>query len=732
MLANPPLPEGYVGQEACGFCHAEIYQSFQEIGMGRSWASPSQAPLIEDYSARNTFFHEKSGFHYTMVQRDGRFYQRRHLLDAKGRAVQVHEEEVHYVVGSGNHARSYLTHHPNGVITQLPVTWYSQEKRWGMSPGYDVKDHVDFTRAIPQGCVFCHTAYPRSRVDQASDINYFPFAIPPGIGCERCHGPGAKHVRLARQGEPEEKLRSAIYNPGRDTKEAQREVCYQCHMEVSIGSVGTRVLRAGRDIYSFRPGEPFSDYAVQFSTKRLGEAGIEVVQHADLMEASACFRGSQGQMTCTSCHDPHRKVRVAEAASYYRERCVACHPASGLSKHTPSQRTGDCVSCHMPRAAPTNASHTVFTNHRVGIYPTRGSATTRSLTQETVPELEFRIPKSLQPPDNLFFLGAAYLDAPIEELAQKPDLARRGIECLLQYQAARRKETAGPVDLGRSEWLLGKGYQAVNDVQSAIQHYQSSLALEDRQLPALYNLAILAAGQGDFEGSEKYFSRLLERFPDHVPSRHGLGALAEGVGRHAEAIRHFEEVLKLFPGAVSSRYRLAQIYLRQQKLEKGEAELEACLALDPRYLPALVDLGNLRAAAQRFAEARWYFERALQLDASREEIYNAASVAADQSGDGSAALRFLEQAVSRGVAGETTYVNLGNLSARRGDFARALNYFEEARKRNPRNVRTLFGLAICHLKTSKVEQGRSLLEQILKLEPHHAEAKQVLDQLPKP
>ena len=266
-----------------------------------------------------------------MLRKDGKFIQQRYLLDRNQQPIDVHEEEVSYVVGSGNHARSYLRHHPNGVITQLPVTWYSQQKRWDMSPGYDTKNHLDFSRAIPQGCVFCHTAYPRMDVEQIDDPHYFANPIPEGIGCERCHGPGTKHVGLALQGETGQTLKQAIYNPGRDTPEAQRTICYQCHMESSVDSLGTRVLKTGRDVFSFRPGEPFANYAVQFSLEAPDSKKLKVVQHAELMEASRCFQASDGRMTCTSCHDPHRKPAAADTASYYRTRCMQCHDSRKLS-----------------------------------------------------------------------------------------------------------------------------------------------------------------------------------------------------------------------------------------------------------------------------------------------------------------------------------------------------------------------------------------------------------------
>jgi Flp pilus assembly protein TadD len=93
-------------------------------------------------------------------------------------------------------------------------------------------------------------------------------------------------------------------------------------------------------------------------------------------------------------------------------------------------------------------------------------------------------------------------------------------------------------------------------------------------------------------------------------------------------------------------------------------------------------------------------------------------------------VRFLEQAVSKRLAGETTFLNLGNLHAREGNSTRALPYFEQARKNNPQNVRTLFGLALCYLKTGNLAQEKDLLRQVIKLDPNHEEARQVLGQLP--
>ena len=379
-------PQGYLGQKVCGTCHREIYESFQKHGMGRSLSRPTPDNVIEDYQRNNTFFHRKTGFYYEMVQRDGRFFQRRYLKNAKGQAVHVHEEEVTYIAGSGNHARTYFHHHPGGLITQLPVTWYPQEQRWAMSPGYDVAAHLDFSRLVPHKCIFCHTAYPRLSQERPEDNTYFPNPLPTGIGCERCHGPGKSHVEMAVSGKSAQEIKAAIYNSSLDSKQAQRDVCYQCHLEArlynlktsiktTIGVVGISLL-PGQGTFSHRPGEPIPEYAAALSVQALearGE-GIDVVQHADLMEASKCFQASAGAMTCTSCHDPHRKVLRQEAARHYRERCLSCHLTKELSHQDSARLNGDCAGCHMPGQEPENAQHTVFTNHKIGIYSTTHSS----------------------------------------------------------------------------------------------------------------------------------------------------------------------------------------------------------------------------------------------------------------------------------------------------------------------------------------------------------------------
>src|SRR5262245_45151931 len=97
------LQKGYVSPRLCQPCHAEIFAHYAATGMGRSFSRIDSVPVVEDWSA--AFTHQPSGRVYKLIQRDGGFYMRR-TLSGGGEAV---EKQIHYVIGSGNHSRTYLT-----------------------------------------------------------------------------------------------------------------------------------------------------------------------------------------------------------------------------------------------------------------------------------------------------------------------------------------------------------------------------------------------------------------------------------------------------------------------------------------------------------------------------------------------------------------------------------------------------------------------------------------------
>ena len=136
----------YIDAQQCQACHVAIHDNYQHVAMARSFARAQNASRIEDYDRNNHLYHTLSGRHYEVFRRDGHIFQRRYELDSQGNQANAFEQEATYAIGSGSHARSFLHRSSNGELMELPITWYTQEGRWGISPGYDTPTPPDLTR----------------------------------------------------------------------------------------------------------------------------------------------------------------------------------------------------------------------------------------------------------------------------------------------------------------------------------------------------------------------------------------------------------------------------------------------------------------------------------------------------------------------------------------------------------------------------------------------------------
>ena len=329
------------------------------------------------HKAPSTLYNGASDRYYTMVEKDGKLYEQRYQVGFEGQPTNRMEKQIDYVVGSGDHARTYLHLTAEGKLVELPVSRYSESGGyWGMTPGYDRPDQMDFRRPIAYQCMFCHNAYPspKSQVFVSEDHETFGDTIPEGIDCQRCHGPGSEHVKAADASDKSpEAIRNSIVNPGRLTRERQMDVCMQCHLETSSSPLPHSILKVDRGVFSYRPGEPLPDYELTFDHKAGADFDdrLEVAQQAYRLRKSACFLKSQ--MTCITCHDPHEELRGREATTHYVAVCVGCHSAAHASEK-PKARYGktnsetgepNCLTCHMWKRRTDDAVHVVMTDHYI-------------------------------------------------------------------------------------------------------------------------------------------------------------------------------------------------------------------------------------------------------------------------------------------------------------------------------------------------------------------------------
>jgi Tfp pilus assembly protein PilF len=457
--------DGYVGSQACGDCHSEIYSEYMRTGMGRSMSSVSPA-FLQNLHLPAVYTNQRLDRYYDVIARKGKLYESEYALDGTGREIFRDEHQLAWIIGSGANGIGAIVQRGN-YLFEAPLTLYTRTMTWEMSPGYESTD-MGFSRPILPGCLFCHSG--RSNPITGSDGRFESavFSEMP-IGCENCHGPGAAHIDAVTSGGTGKGGSSRIVNPARLTPDLANNICMACH---EIGN--ERILKPGKEYKDVRPGEPLDNVLSILMTPPTREAPPDKdhLQHYYSMTLSKCYRASGGRLRCITCHDPHLEPAKEEAPTFFNKRCMSCHtdescklPRKARQQSSPSD---NCIGCHMPKRE-NFVAHSTLTNHRITAQANEPfPESTFSQTTAALPDLVHLNPppgkQDVAPP--LLTLLQVYG----ELAAHRPEYAAPYYRVLDQLQRTESNDTLVQAALGRR--CLQSG-----NLQEAIQHLKQSLAI---------------------------------------------------------------------------------------------------------------------------------------------------------------------------------------------------------------------------------------------------------------
>ena len=587
---------GYVGIKACDRCHVEVASSYAHTGMGRSFYPMSARVAVEDFTRENEIEIHESGVRYRMENRDGKYWMRQFVRDSSGKESAVDEHEMVYVMGSGNHCRSYITAQA-GKLMQMPVCWYPDGSLWDVCPGYE-HNNDNFGREITTSCVFCHNA--RMEVLPGERSRYRE-PIPPGIDCERCHGPGQLHVeRWSKGGEtPTGEKDRTIVNPRRLPLELRIQVCLQCHLGDS--KAAERVIRYDRSAEDYRPGRPLSDTMILFTYEDPTVSDFGLSAQADRLILSRCYKASGGKLECLTCHNPHVTVyREDRPADIFRGKCLGCHridactgPQAGREATTPHD---DCIACHMRKAEADDQAHAVFTDHwirrRINI---RERDARSSMAVEPVLAQDF---DKLPPQDRAYYRGRANL------LLSRDLPAGAARKALLDAaEASFREAIARGLEKADCRFFLGKVLTYRRQWDDAESVFREALARDPGHHDAAINLGQTLYSRRKYSEAAEVFRTVLQKTPHDPAALAELGRCEAASNRPESSLALFEEAIREEPKrAHLHSNRATTLYTLGRKPEALAAIREA-VRLDPVGVTGWKALASLLLETGRLEEA---------------------------------------------------------------------------------------------------------------------------------
>ena len=720
--------EAYVDPSACIGCHQEIYETYSRNGMGRSFYLLKPENAVEDFTSGNTFHHKPSDRHYTMTERGGEYFVRRHQTGFGGRETNVVEKRIDYVIGSGNRARSYLWRTAGGGLAQMPVTWYAEKGgHWAMSPGYDTPRHQGFLREVNADCIACHNSYPRIAAGsdrEGGDLRY-PAEMPLGIDCQRCHGPGGEHLAVFASGAvppAPEAVRASIVNPARLSLERQMEVCMQCHLEMTVEGLPHALRRTGRGAFSYKPGESLADFVLHFDfAPGAGrDDAFEIAHAAYRFRKSACFRESDGKFTCTSCHNPHDVRHGEEAEAATVKVCRDCHgaPFERLVQSKRHTSSPDCLGCHMPKRRADDVVHAVMTDHYIQRRRPRGDLLAE---REEVHGEPYRGEVALYYPE-----PGTVPPAPQDDFKMDLDLAVAQVSAgsnleagIPRLEAAIRRHAP---DGGYYHAVLADAYRLSGRAEDARRAYEQALAREPGLGSALEGLARLLSQKGLTGEAARLLLRAMRARPDSAQLHADLGLVRLKQGRLEEARAELTAAVQRNPDSPEAHSNLGGVYVQLRDSRGAEEAFREAIRLRPDYGEARGNLANLLGAKGECERAEFEFRKALALDPKLLEArYNFAAMLASRGREGQAERQFKTLLRYQPDFAEA-WDSLGTIALLRGQRALAERHYRKAIEADPKFAAAAFNLGVLLFNQGERSSAKNYFLRAVFNAPDFAEA----------
>jgi tetratricopeptide (TPR) repeat protein len=471
-----------------------------------------------------------------------------------------------WAFGAGEKATTWVSQKANPqALVEHGLTYFASVKAMRTTPGHTSATDTVYPLWEPVGtalrCFRCHSTGPV----QLQSGKIAPAEL--GVRCEACHGGGLAHSQAGGG-------RGNILNPKDFNASEINELCGACHRQASALDDDT-------------------DWGNAWNIRH---------QPAYLHRA-ACFRNSQGAVSCLTCHNPHEPV--AKTAAAYDAKCASCHRQVA---HKTAVAGRACVDCHMPQA--TVLPGLRFTNHWIGIYADPGPklvpARRSAKTLGAAPPLRSGLPNPSSPATLTPLYQQALAATERSDGPQSPAAARANANLALFLR------------------INGDIPNAENSLRRAVELDRTN---KDRQLwTDLENLAsVITAPDRKPEAIALY--REAAEGPDPIVAARSLGVLPRLDPEYAEEYLRgalaAESVAKADDGRrVATLLHELALALRARAADKeAEPLLRRALAIQDKVAKpdfrvtagVLNTLGNLLQGAHQIDEAERLERRALAL-----------------------------------------------------------------------------------------------------------------------
>jgi Flp pilus assembly protein TadD len=182
---------------------------------------------------------------------------------------------------------------------------------------------------------------------------------------------------------------------------------------------------------------------------------------------------------------------------------------------------------------------------------------------------------------------------------------------------------------------------------------------------------------------------------EHYETLRELGDCYTSVGDYRQAQRCYEKAASLGPDEPGPYIGLGVAALQTDQLDDAEIAFRVACRLDPRCAKACTGLAMVAQQRRELSQAFDLYMKSLELDTDNI----------------------------------TALLGLFQVSCEMGSFARVIYYLEVYLQMHPGDASVMFALSALYLKDGRPQRARTMLRNLLALEPCHQDAANLLEEV---
>ena len=644
-------PARYVGGAACAGCHAAETKLWKGSHHALAMLPATASTVLGDFNDV-TF---SDGRITTTFHRSGDTF----LIRTEGPDGALHDFPVAFTFGVYP-LQQYLIALPKGRLQAFTIAWDSRSKdaggqRWySLYPGETIPpgDRLHWTgRDMTWNymCADCHSTDVRKNYDLATDTYNTTFKDV-DVSCEACHGAGSRHIAWAadpvrNQNDSGKGLIAPLTSLGLGAWEmdqatgiarrtlppsmAEIDACGGCH------------ARAATIATSRTPATPFLDAHLPAFLDAGhyhpdGQIDGEMFEYGSFIQ-SRMYRAG---VTCSNCHEPHTSKLRAEGNGL----CAQCHlpekfDVASHTHHAPNSVGAQCVNCHMPEkvymGVDARRDHSIRVprpdltvslgtpNACANCHADKGAAWAAQTVAGWFPNGRQMHPHYGQAlaAGRAAGPGAEAALAALAADATAPAIARASALLLLPAVATPASAETWRRALSDPDPLVRLGAVRALPATAGADQFKQAAALLHDPVRAVRTEAARA-----LSGADPAILTTQQR------------------AAYDQAVQELVDAEMISADRPETHLNLGLLAMRQQRPDAAVAEYNTALRLDPKFVPALVNLADLDRARGNGAQGVALLRQATALEPGNADAHHALGLALVRQRDVPAALEELRKA----------------------------------------------------------------------------------------